>query len=179
MAEKLIVLSDMWGIKKGLWITSYFGYLQQYYDIEFHDVQQLANLDIPVLTGENIHKAFVEGGIDTAVAHLLKKVDQPCHVLAFSTGGTIAWKAGVQGLPMKSLTAISPTRIRFEENRPDCTVDLIYGECDAFKPDMNWAKKVGIDFKIVPNFGHELYSDEKIIGDVSMDMLNKVTRKAV
>ena len=35
MAEKLLVLSDMWGVKKGLWITSYFGYLQQYYDYDY------------------------------------------------------------------------------------------------------------------------------------------------
>lgn len=179
MAEKLLVLSDMWGIKKGLWITSYFGYLQQYYSIEFYDVQQLANLDIPVLTEDNIHKAFVSGGIDTAVAHLLKKEKDPCHVLAFSTGGTIAWKAGIQGLPIKSLTAISPTRIRFEEEAPNCDINLLYGECDRFKPDLKWSKKVGVDMNIVSNFGHELYSDEKIIGDVCMDLLNKVTRKAV
>lgn len=179
MAEKLLVLSDMWGIKKGLWITSYFGYLQQYYNIEFYDVQQLANLDLPVMTGENIHKAFVNGGIDTAVAHLLKKEKEPCHVLAFSTGGTIAWKAGIQGLPLKSLTAISPTRIRFEKQAPDCEINLLYGECDEFKPGMKWGKKVGVDFTIVSNFGHELYSDEKIISDVCMDLLNKVTREAV
>jgi len=179
MAEKLLVLSDMWGIKKGLWITSYFGYLQQYYNIEFYDVQQLANLDLPVMTEENIHQAFVNGGIDTAVAHLLKKEKEPCHILAFSTGGTIAWKAGLQGLPIKSLTAISPTRIRFENDAPNCDVQLIFGECDAFKPDMDWSRKVGVDFRTVSNFGHELYSDEKIISDVCMDLLNKVTQKAV
>jgi len=179
MAEKLLVLSDMWGIKKGLWITSYFGYLQQYYDIEFYDIQQLANLDLPVMTGENIHKAFVDGGIETAVAHLLKKEKEPCHVLAFSMGGTIAWKAGLEGLPLKSLTAISPTRIRFEEQAPDCKINLVYGECDEFKPSTAWSKKVGVELNIIPNFGHELYSDEKIISDVSMDLLNKVTRKAV
>ena len=179
MAEKLLVLSDMWGIKKGLWITSYFGYLQQYYNIEFYDIQQLANLDIPVMTSENIHKAFMDGGLDTAVAHLLKKETEPCHVLAFSMGGTIAWKAGVQGLPLKSLTAISPTRIRFEEVAPSCDINLIYGECDEFKPTMKWAKKMDVPMKVIENFGHELYSDEKIINDVCMELLNQVTRKAV
>ena len=118
MAEKLVVISDMWGVKKGLWITSYFGYLQQYYNITFYDCQQLGNIDVPVSTEENIHKAFVEGGIDTAVAHLLKKEKDPCHYLAFSTGGTIAWKAALKGLPTKSLTAISPTRIRLEKEKP-------------------------------------------------------------
>lgn len=179
MAEKLLVVSDMWGIKKGLWITSYFGYLQQYYNIEFYDAQQLANLDLPVMTEDNIHKAFVEGGIDTAVAHLLKKEQEPCHVLAFSTGGTIAWKAALKGLPIISLTAISPTRIRLENEAPNCDINLMYGECDQFKPDVHWAEQVGVEFDIVPNFGHELYSDEKIITDVCMDMLNSVTRKAV
>ncbi|MEM1258350.1 MAG: hypothetical protein AAGH81_07475, partial [Bacteroidota bacterium] len=71
------------------------------------------------------------------------------------------------------------TRIRLEEKAPDCDITLIYGECDSFKPSMKWAEKVGVDFRVIPNFGHELYSDEKIIGDVCMDMLNKVTRKAI
>ena len=179
MAEKLVVLSDMWGTKKGLWITSYFGYLQQYYNIQFYDVQQLATLDITVQTEENIHKAFVEGGIDVAVAHLLKRETEPVHVLAFSTGGTIAWKAALKGWPIKSLTAISATRIRLETERPNSDLELIYGECDKFKPGMHWANEVGVDIKVIPNFGHELYSDEKIIADVCMDLLNKVTKTAV
>lgn len=177
MAEKLLVISDMWGVKKGLWITSYFGYLQQYYDIQFYDCQQLGNIDELVNTKENLHKAFVEGGIDTAVAHLLKKESEPCHVLAFSTGGTIAWKAGLQGLPMKSLTAVSATRIRLEKNKPDCDINLVYGEFDEFKPGSLWSKQVEVTMEVVPNFGHELYSDEKIIAEVSRNLLQKVVNK--
>lgn len=179
MAEKLIILSDMWGVKKGLWITSYFGYLQQYYDITFYDCQQLANIDELINTKENLHKAFVDGGIDTAVAHLLKKETEASHVLAFSTGGTIAWKAALKGLPMKSLTAISATRIRMEEASPRVDMNLIFGECDEFKPNKKWAKEVGVDLNVIPSFGHELYSDEKIISEVCMELLHKVTRKAV
>jgi len=179
MAEKLVILSDMWGVKKGLWITSYFGYLQQYYDIEFHDCQQLGHVDVTVNTEENVHKAFVEGGIDTAVAHLLKKHSEPAHYLAFSTGGTIAWKAATKGLPMKSLTAISPTRIRFEEQAPACETDIVFGGKDDFRPDTSWSRKVGVDVNVVPNFGHQLYSDEKIISDVCLKLLQRVTRKAV
>lgn len=177
MAEKLLVISDMWGVKKGLWITSYFGYLQQYFDIQFYDCQQLGNIDELVNTKENLHKAFINGGIDTAVAHLLKKETEPCHVLAFSTGGTIAWKAGLGGLPIKSLTAVSPTRIRFENQKPDCDIKLIYGECDEFKPGQLWAKQVDVDLNVAPNFGHELYSDEKIIAEVCKSLLEKVMHK--
>jgi len=52
MAEKLVVISDKWGAKKGLWIASYFGYLQQYYDIVFHDCQQLGNVDVSIFSEE-------------------------------------------------------------------------------------------------------------------------------
>ncbi|PRX57776.1 hypothetical protein [Flagellimonas meridianipacifica] len=175
MAEKLVVISDMWGVKKGMWITSYFGYLQQYFDIVFYDAQQLGNLDVTVSTEENIHNAFVQGGIDTAVAHLLKKESQPSHYLAFSTGGTIAWKAALRGLPMKSLTAVSPTRIRFEEEKPNIPTRLMFGECDEFKPGLKWANHLGANLEIVSGFGHDLYSDEKIISDISLGLLQKAT----
>jgi hypothetical protein len=177
MAEKLLILSDMWGVKKGFWITSYFGYLQQYFDITFYDCQQLANIDELINTEENLHKAFVKGGIDTAVAHLLKKETEASHVLAFSTGGTIAWKAALKGLPMKSLTALSATRIRMEESSPNVDMNLIFGECDKFKPGMIWAKQLGLDVNVIPNFGHELYSDEKIIAEICLGLLKKVTQK--
>ncbi|MEM9361181.1 MAG: hypothetical protein AAGA43_01035 [Bacteroidota bacterium] len=179
MAEKLVVISDMWGVKKGMWITSYFGYLQQYFTIVFHDAQQLGNVDVAVSTEENVHNAFVQGGIDTAVAHLLKKETKPCHYLAFSTGGTIAWKAALKGLPMKSLTAVSPTRIRLEEEKPNVAMRLIFGERDTFKPDLKWASKVEAKLEIVPGFGHDLYSDEKIISDVSLGLLQKVTSSLI
>ena len=179
MAEKLVVISDMWGAKKGLWITSYFGYLQQYYDISFHDCQQLGNIDVPISTEENIHKAFVEGGIDSAVTQLLRKETEAAHYLAFSTGGTIAWKAALQGLPMKSLTALSATRIRMEEQCPDVPMNLIYGECDKFKPNLKWAKTMGVALNVVPNFGHDLYSDEKIIAEVCLQLLEQATKTEV
>lgn len=179
MAEKLVILSDMWGVKKGLWITSYFGYLQQYYNITFYDCQQLGNIDVTVSTEKNVHDAFVNGGIDTAVAHLLKKEKKPAHYLAFSTGGTIAWKAALKGLPVKSLTALSPTRVRLEERAPTCELDLIFGECDDHKPDLKWAQTCGVKLDVIPSFGHQLYSDEKIIDDVCLKLLQKVTKKAV
>ena len=128
--EKLVILSDLWGAKRGLWITSYLGYLHQYYDIEYYDIQQLAHIDAPIYTEKELHTAFVNGGIDTAVEHLLKRNKKPAHYLAFSTGGTIAWKANLKGLPMKSLYAVSATRIRMESNMIDCDVDLLFGEKD-------------------------------------------------
>ena len=177
MAERLIIVSDMWGSKRGLWITSYLGYLQQYFDITYHDSQQLANLDVKVHTGENIHRAFVEGGIDTAVAHLMKKEQEPAHYLGFSTGGTIAWKASLMGLPMKSLYTVSSTRLRAEEKRPDCPITALYGDNDVYRPKTDWFKELNIKSELFKGFGHDMYTDEKIIGKVCLDLLKSVTQK--
>jgi len=177
MAERLVILSDMWGTKKGLWITSYLGYLQQYFNITFYDCQQLANLDVKVHTEENIHDAFVNGGIDTAVAHLLKKEEEPAHYLAFSTGGTIAWKAGLLGLPMKSLYTVSSTRIRSEAKRPSCSTRTLFGDSDIYRPKATWYKNLGLKNELIKGFGHEMYADEKIIKKVCLDLLDTVTHK--
>jgi pimeloyl-ACP methyl ester carboxylesterase len=178
MAEKLVIVSDMWGARKGLWITSYLGYLQQYFDITFYDSQQLANLDLTVNSEENIHNAFIHGGIDTAVAHLLKKEQEPCHYLAFSTGGTIVWNAAKKGLAVKSLYNVSSTRIRMENDKPSVPVTLLYGANDSFRPEDTWADMLGLEMEVMPNYGHTLYSDEKVIKKVCLDLLQQVTKIA-
>lgn len=179
MAERLVIISDIWGAKKGLWITSYLGYLQQHFDIVFYDCQELANIDLVVGSEENLHKAFVNGGIDTAVAHLLKREKNvpPSHYLAFSTGGTIAWKASLKGLNMKSLYTVSSTRVRLEAEKPSCELRMINGANDEFKPSNEWVENMEVNMEIVPNFGHHLYSDEKIISKICIDLLEKVIEK--
>jgi hypothetical protein len=180
MAERLVILSDMHGSKRGLWITSYLGYLQQYFDIEFYDSTQLANIDIAVHTDENVYKAFVEGGLDTAVAHLLKIERIESHYLAFCAGGTIAWKAGMMGLPMKSLHAVSALGLENFDWKPECPVKLLYGEYGDFKrnlPGNEWAEKVSVPMEVMPKFGGDLYSDEIIIQKVCLSLLESVLRK--
>jgi len=179
MTEKLVVLSDMWGAKKGLWIASYFGYLQQYYDIVFYDSQQLGGVDVPLNTEDNILKAFVEGGVDTAVAQLLKKETEPAHYLAFGIGGSIGYRAALAGLPTKSLTAVSALDLEGETGVPDTRLKLIFGENDTHRPSRAWAQKKGISLELAPNFGHGLYSDEKIISEICLGLLESVTKKAV
>lgn len=177
MAEKLVIVSDMWGSKRGLWITSYLGYLQQYFDITYHDSQELANLDVKVRTEENIHRAFVEGGIDTAVTHLMKKEKEPAHYLGFSMGGTIAWKSGLMGLSMKSLYTVSSTRLRAEDAKPECPVTTLFGDNDIYRPKSDWYKKLDLQAELFEGFGHDMYTDEKIIAKVCLDLLKSVTQK--
>ena len=177
MAERLVILSDMWGAKNGLWITSYLGYLQQYFDITYYDIQQLSNVDVTIQTSDNVHRAFVEGGIETGVAHLLKKESEPAHYLGFSLGGTIAWKAGLMGLPMKSLYTVSSTRIRAEEEKPECKTVSLFGDQDVYRPKLDWHEKVGVKSELIKGFGHTMYGDEKIISKVCLDLLKSVTSK--
>lgn len=179
MTEKLVVISDMWGAKKGLWIASYFGYLQQYYDIVFYDSQQLGGIDVPLNTEDNIRNAFKDGGVDTAVAQLLRKETQPAHYLTFGIGGSIGYRAALAGLPMKSMTAVSAPDLDGETGLPATHLHLIYGENDPQRPSGSWAKKIGATLELAPNFGHGLYSDEKIISDICLGLLESVTKKAV
>ncbi|MBT9187967.1 alpha/beta fold hydrolase [Zobellia russellii] len=176
MAERLVIISDMWGAKKGLWITSYLGYLQQHFNITFYDCQQLGNIDVKVNSEENIHQAFVNGGIETAVAHLLKKEKEPAHYLCFSIGGAIAWKAALSGLPMKSLYAVSSTRVRSEVEKPEVPMRLLFGDADVYRPKASWYKEVGVEGELVKGFSHNMYTDEKIIKKVCLDLLNTATQ---
>ena len=177
MAEKLVVISDMWGAKKGLWVTSYLGYLQQYFNITYYDSQELANIELTINSEKNLRDAFINGGIDTAVAHLIKREKEPCHYLAFGTGGTIAWKASLKGLPMKSLYSVSATRIRLENKKPSILTTLVYGDKDTNRPSDDWFKQLSLDKELISEFGHELYSDEKVIKKVCLDLLERVTTK--
>jgi len=180
MAERLVVLSDMHGSKRGLWITSYLGYLQQYFDIVFYDSKELGGIDLAVNSDENIYNAFLHSGMDTAVAHLLKKEHLESHYLTFCAGGSIAWKAGMMGLPMKSLYAISPLNLEAFDWKPDCPIQLLYGEYGDYKkmlPSEEWMQKVGVSLECIPKYGNDLYSDEKIIRKVSLQLLNSMLNK--
>ena len=177
MAERLVVVSDMWGSKKGLWITSYLGYLQQYFDIVFYDSRELAQMEKKNNTAEGIYNAFINGGLDTAVSHLLAKESEASHYLTFCAGGTIAWQAGINGLPMKSLYAVSPIEMHHFSEGPDCPITLLYGELEDKIPSPEWSIQTKAVVERIPKFGHEMYSDEKIIRKVCLDLLDLVIKK--
>lgn len=178
MVERLVILSDIWGSKKGLWITTYLGYLQQHFDIVFYDCQQLANIDLAVETEENLREAFQHGGTETAIAHLLNKEGQGnAHFLTFGIGGHITWKAGLRGLKIKSLYAVSSPAMSLEEQRLDCRTTLLYGGNDNGAPGAAWELSMGVVLEKVPLFGHELYSDDKIIQKICQELLGRAIKK--
>lgn len=177
MAERLVILSDLWGAKKGLWITSYLGYLQQYFDIVYYDTSQLADLNTGLPTAENLCDAFDNGGLERAVRNLMAKETTPSHYLTFCAGGTVVWNAAKKGLPVKSLYAVSPMHMHRESDSLDCEVTLVYGEYMDNRPSKSWALNKGVPMEIIPRFGREMYSDEKIIQKVCKDLLDETLRK--
>lgn len=179
MAERLVVLSDMWGAKKGLWITSYLGYLQQYFDIVFYDSLQLSDIKLDEYTAKNVCEAFINGGMNTALAQLLAKEREESHYLTFCAGGTIAWNAALHALPIKSLTAVSPLNLHLQTEKPDCKINLLYGEYQEDKPTTKWASEMDVNMEIVPKFGRELYSDDKIIQKVSLNLLQGLLKNTL
>ena len=114
--------------------------------------------------------------IDIAVAHLLRKENSQAHYLGFSAGGTIAWKAGLKGLPMKSLYVVSAAGVGFEKALPSARVKAIFGGNDKARPDAQWCRQLGISPQVIEDFGHGMYTDEKIIKKISLDLLRMVTK---
>ena len=151
--------------------------MQQHFDIVFYDIQQLSNIDFVALTSDDKCQQFIQEGLETAVAHLLKKESIPSHYLTFCSGGTIAWHAGLKGLPMKSLFAIAPKGLNTVEGKLSCTTNLVFGEYHKGIPSDEWIQQMDVSSEVIPNFGEGLYSDEVIIQKVSLFLLESLIRK--
>lgn len=175
MKQKLIILSDLWGFSNTNWIENYLEILQSNFIVKCYDSCQLGAIDITNLTEAEIHTEFINNGIDTAVKNLISLEKESINILAFSIGGTIAWKAGLAGLKINDLHAISSTRLRLETEKPNCKIHLTYGENDKFKPNSEWFKKMDMECIIVKNGNHLCYSDEKYIHRVCKNINYKTS----
>jgi len=159
MRPKLIILSDLWGIKKSNWVNIYTKRLNEKFDVKYYDCCELGEIDTSIYNQDILHNQFINGGIEIAASRLLELEKGKINILAFSIGGTIAWKAGVKGLKINNLYAISSTRLRYESKKPNCKINLIFGEKDNFKPNADWFKKTKVKFEIIKNEGHEIYQN--------------------
>ena len=167
MKQKLLILSDLWGAKKASYLPKYITLLQSKFDVEFLDCCQLGEIDTTNYTQENLHQQFINGGINLAIENLLKNYPQEVDILAFSIGGTIAWKANLAGLKIKNLYAISATRLRYETERPNSQISLVYGGLDTYRPNENWFVDLEItDYGIFENEGHNLYQKPTLINQL-------------
>ena len=159
---KLLLISDLWGTEKSDWITYYTSILENHFDLKYYDSCDLGTVDKSDYSEENLHHQFVNGGIEKAAEQLIKKENGLVSVLGFSVGGLIAWKAGLSGLKIQNLYAISSTRLRYETEKPFAKIELFYGKNDNYKPDSNWFKKLELKEHCFENEEHELYTNKEI-----------------
>ncbi|MBK8622329.1 MAG: alpha/beta hydrolase [Saprospiraceae bacterium] len=155
--KKLVILSDLWGNINPDWLTHYTEILKKHFEIKYYDCRELGEIYLQEYTEEKIHQQFMNGGADRAIKNLLKKEFKSIHVLGFSIGGYIAWKSALQGLKVENITAISSTRLRFENLKPQCKIDLFYSENDQFKPENDWYIRLELKENIFYNEKHDFY----------------------
>ena len=90
--------------------------------------------------------------------------------MAFSIGGTIAWKACLIGLKIDNFYAVSSTRLRYETEKPNCYTNLFFGEKDVYKPSLDWHTSIGLKPNIFKDKEHQFYSEieniEKICSEI-------------
>lgn len=157
MKQQIIVISDMWGKKHWGWLDLYRNALEEKFDVQYYDACTIAMIDTETYNEENLHAQFVNGGIDNAVNFLLNNIKQTSQVLAFSVGGTIAWKAALLGMPVEQLYLVSASRLRYETKRPNVPIHTFYGAKDVYKPKPIWFKALDVANYEFVDFGHQLY----------------------
>ncbi|MFT4754281.1 MAG: hypothetical protein ACI9GM_000626 [Salibacteraceae bacterium] len=160
--KKLILLSDISGLKNTKWISAYVEILSSEFEVITYCSLTLAGIS-PDQTKEEIHQQFVNGGFDKASEKLVKLQSGPATLLGFSLGGVIAWKAGILGLQIDNFYAVSSTRLREETRKPIGELKLIFGEDDIHKPDDAWYHEMEIIPKVLANQSHELYKKDEFI----------------
>ena len=157
-----MLLSDIWGKTNSEWLHYYIENLAPHFEIHFYDVCELAEIDRTKFTSEEVHQKFIEDGISSAVDRILEKEIEEVILVGFSIGGLIAWKASLSGLKTRHLFAISSTRLRYEDEKPKCKINLLYGERDKFAPDNQWFQKMEIQPEIYSNSEHEFYREKLV-----------------
>ncbi|OOG71850.1 alpha/beta hydrolase [Flavobacterium sp. A45] len=174
MKPRLIILSDLWGKEKSKWVSDYVELLKDKFEIQYYDCCELGEIDKTNYVEENLHNQFINGGIEKAVANLLKTEKNPIDILAFSIGGTIAWKSALKGLNFRNLFAVSSTRLRYEDKTPNGIIKLYYGENDSNIPNNDWFETLSIDFEIIKNMEHDFYTEIDCTTLICNEILKKI-----
>lgn len=172
MPNRLLILSDLWGFDGAAYLDLYLTELEPHFDsIQVYDSCILSELPQHQDSQEERHQHFVAGGIERAVGRLIEAEKEAKTVLAFSIGGTIAWRAALAGIPLDLLFAISATRLRYEVERPDCKIKLWYGSLDPYQPSAEWYEKMQLSAFQWPGYGHDMYREANVIQAICNQLL--------
>lgn len=170
MKNRLLILSDLWGITDASWVSMYVNRLSDNFKVVLYNSCELAEMPQKYLLEAQRHAFFLNEGIEKAVENLIKLEKEQLTVLAFSIGGTIAWKACLNGLDVKSFYAISSTRLRYETERPKGKIALYYGGKDVYKPSEDWFENIKLTPSIIPQKAHEMYKEEDFVSKLCLQI---------
>ena len=152
-AKRLLIISDILGDYPKMLIHEL---TEKYIEYKVYNACELAEVKSD-LQKEERHRLFVNGGLEKAVQNLNNWELEQVDVIAFSIGGTIAWRAALKGLKINKLTAFSSTRLRYETKKPTAEIELLYGVNDDFKPNADWFDSMNTKPRFVKDVGHEFY----------------------
>jgi hypothetical protein len=173
---RLLILSDLYGGENPEWIKIYSDLLESKFEIQYYDVLELANINSDNFIENDIHNQFLNGGINQAVENLLKQETGKVTVLGFSIGGTIAWKSALQELNITHLFAVSSTRLRYETEAPNSSINLYFGKNDPNKPNPEWFLDLNSTNTLLENQTHQLYIELKSGFLICNDVLKTLTK---
>ncbi|MFK8104507.1 MAG: alpha/beta hydrolase [Saprospiraceae bacterium] len=172
--KRLVIISDLWGREKADWLAFYTQVLEAIFEVNYYDSCELGGVDKTDYTEENLHRQFVNGGIEKAVENLIEVERKPINVLAFSVGGAIAWKFGMRTNMLHSLVCVSSTRLRKETAKPKGKVMLYFGAQDAFKPEESWFNQHEINREILANKAHQVYQEQQFAEQLSTTIIEAI-----
>jgi hypothetical protein len=174
MKPRLLILSDLWGFEASEWLELYRKNLQEYFEIKIYDCCDLGNIDKLACTENALHKQFVTGGIEIAKNKLIKLEPRKVSILGFSIGGLIAWKAGLEGLSIEQFYAVSSTRLRYENQKPNCAIKLYFAELDLYKPEEVQLQNMKLVYEIIADETHQMYSETNFIQKISNEIIQNI-----
>jgi len=163
LKKEVIIISDMWGAGKSTWLKNFQHALLADYKIKFYDACRLGQIDISQYEEENLHKQFIDSGIENGINNLIRIEKEPKIYITCSIGGIMAWKAAMAGLPIDQLIAISPTRLRMETDIPDCDFQLYFGKDDPHTPDLIWLEAFAKNRYQLMDGDHQIYGDNDVV----------------
>lgn len=160
---RLILVSDIHGLPESA------DWLGEGVDTEIVRLSAAAGAE--PLSGEALHHhLFAEGGMETAVEHLLMFGGADAVGLGFSAGGTALWRAVAQGMRLKALVCVSSTRLRMETTRLPVPAHTFWGGADPHKPDEAWLRAMPTTSTVYEELEHGFYQHAEISRRLQRDI---------
>lgn len=157
-----IVLSDLWGKRKAFPIKSHQQVLESHFRVHYYDSTALAEIPTHINTQDELHQAFIQGGLTKAVENLAQQKIDASYIIGYSVGGVIAWRYALQQTNVISLLAISATRLRYEKRKPACNIHLFYGTQDNYQPAPEWYQLLALSPNTITGHGHDIYRADSL-----------------